>query len=931
MTSPISPAPGSVSIVPATVLASDRGFDAFAAGSMGNGGQNLYVSRAGTLQRIFLTDVTGDGYVDIPIANSHDDDSRVPAYVFDDPLGSSVRAELPTDGAFAAAAGDLTGDGYDDLVIANQYDGCSNEVFAQVYYGSSNGFDRRRMTQLWAPSSRDVTIGSFSPWVRPSIAFVSRERVRIFDQIAGGFEAQRYTDLELGAPVDSLVSADLDGDGVDDLIVRFMDGRVIVLWGGDGGLHSDRRTDLDGSLTGVDSHAGAAPAEFDAAAAGGGASGLTVYKLPKGHRLKVVEFEGSKTLFLPLDSLTTLVRFTDRIPNQALRLETGPAVSVATADLRGLGRTDLVVAVREPWGATAESSIYWGAADGAFSDAYRTALPTVSANDVVVGRFGAEAIPTVVVSQDATAERYTTESLLFSDLDPERTPRRTALESHAAVDALVLRAPDAPERLALVNHLSNTVKGDIDTTIFLGGPNGYSADRHLALRGWAAVECKFVDLTDNGRPDIVLANSNENDLDVDHGCFVFYTEGDGGPAEGRRVELDTRYTMSTVIGDLDRNGYLDLVVSGFDSSTVKIFPGGPDGFGAPRALSIDLPGRPMTEPRFMSLADLDNDGWLDLVIPECGPQGGVLILHGGPEGFDIARSTVLECGPTISSRVADLDGDGWPDLIVGSYQGPDRGDKYRGFVFVYWGGPDGYSASRRTQLPAYFPGDLAIADFNGDGLLDIFVANYHGHRTRDIDSYIYWAEPGGVFRPEHRQALPHHSATAAFAVDLDGDGAIDLVVANHKTYGNHVGESWIWWNRDGGFDVRNRQSLPSRGPHGITHMDVGNIMDRSPEEIFTSRPIEFEAARVSGLRWEGTEPPKSWVRAEMRTASAPDLLDAAVWLPCSTVEEERVLMLARTTEVARVAQYRLHLGSTSGVSTPRVTAVQLLGETAEDA
>lgn len=95
-----------------------QGFDDFIKGQFGNGGHNIYVSRAGVLQRIHRFDVTGDGYVDLLFVNSQDLNERPPVYVVSDPLGDLRINELPTLGA--GAVGDLNGDGYDDRVISNQ-------------------------------------------------------------------------------------------------------------------------------------------------------------------------------------------------------------------------------------------------------------------------------------------------------------------------------------------------------------------------------------------------------------------------------------------------------------------------------------------------------------------------------------------------------------------------------------------------------------------------------------------------------------------------------------------------------------------------------------------------------------------------------------------------------------------------------------------
>jgi len=83
-----------------------------------NAGQNLYVSQAGVLQRIFRFDFNGDGWIDLPICNSHDHWEKPPAYVFVNPLADSPPQLLPSDGARSGAVADLNGDGRDDLILA---------------------------------------------------------------------------------------------------------------------------------------------------------------------------------------------------------------------------------------------------------------------------------------------------------------------------------------------------------------------------------------------------------------------------------------------------------------------------------------------------------------------------------------------------------------------------------------------------------------------------------------------------------------------------------------------------------------------------------------------------------------------------------------------------------------------------------------------
>ncbi|MBQ2785217.1 MAG: hypothetical protein IJF02_01765, partial [Oscillospiraceae bacterium] len=58
-----------------------EGFDAFRRGTFGNGGQNIYVSKKGILQRIFQYDLNRDGYVDLVFANCQNHGESAPAYV----------------------------------------------------------------------------------------------------------------------------------------------------------------------------------------------------------------------------------------------------------------------------------------------------------------------------------------------------------------------------------------------------------------------------------------------------------------------------------------------------------------------------------------------------------------------------------------------------------------------------------------------------------------------------------------------------------------------------------------------------------------------------------------------------------------------------------------------------------------------------------
>lgn len=271
----------------------DKGFDQFSKGTLGNSGNNIYVSAKGIIQRIHCFDINGDGYIDLPFANSHDDDNRVPVYVYLDPLNSDDKIELPTDGAFAGAVSDLNGNGYDDLVIANQYDGVSNEVYAMIYYGCAEGMSEKYVQKLWVPLASDVVIGDFNGDKRKDIAFLSQGKIRIFYQSPQGFMTSDFVEIESELELDSFAVDDLDGDGFDDLVVRFKDAAVKVFWGSKDGISIQNATEIDKKFTGI----GNVGTRLDAAASGSN-SELSVFDLSKSYRLKTVRLNEKPHIFI---------------------------------------------------------------------------------------------------------------------------------------------------------------------------------------------------------------------------------------------------------------------------------------------------------------------------------------------------------------------------------------------------------------------------------------------------------------------------------------------------------------------------------------------------------------------------------------------------------------------------------------------------------
>ncbi|MCX8036902.1 MAG: VCBS repeat-containing protein [Candidatus Sumerlaeia bacterium] len=324
------------------------------------------------------------------------------------------------------------------------------------------------------------------------------------------------------------------------------------------------------------------------------------------------------------------------------------------------------------------------------------------------------------------------------------------------------------------------------------------------------------DVTGDGRLDIVIAGRV--------GPIVVYAAPDwkksviaeGGYKGGVKGELV----------DLNRDGRLDIVM------------GGVVWFENPGKAGDKWPVHAIGEQNVhdIEVADLNGDGLLDVVARDqsaFGRRGNEIFVfyQTAPGTWKKER---MECPHGEGLKLADVNADGKPDIVINGLWYQNDSGKWTPHTFApEWTEPDtkvGFgdiNGDGRPDLvltPSELKGQrykiswfecpagdrtaawkehvivpdiecvihaLALGDFNKDGLLDIAYAEMHQGEDPDEVVVMFNLDKGGNWA---KQVIDREGSHDIVAADLDGDGDLDIVGANHAD----VHPVHLWENQLGG-------------------------------------------------------------------------------------------------------------------------------------
>jgi hypothetical protein len=310
-----------------------------------------------------------------------------------------------------------------------------------------------------------------------------------------------------------------------------------------------------------------------------------------------------------------------------------------------------------------------------------------------------------------------------------------------------------------VNSLSNSVPGSL--SILLGKGDGTFNVAPSIPTGDFPINMVTADFNGDGIPDIAIGTINTGSVNI------FLGKGDGTFTAGPSLINGTfADVFGFGVGDFNGDGNEDLAWVDAQTKMVFVLLGHGDG------TFTQVSTHPATgdNPVSIAVGDFNGDGKLDLAIDNVFAANGSLtatnltILLGNGDGtFTAAAPVTVGIGPE-SIVTADFNGDGKLDLAVANIQPPAT-------VMVLLGNGDGTFSTPVSTIPIVYLVELAVGDFNGDGKADI-AATLENNFVPNV--YALLGNGDGTFTTVI--GSEPNIATSPVAADFNGDGRTDIAV-----------------------------------------------------------------------------------------------------------------------------------------------------------
>lgn len=275
----------------------------------------------------------------------------------------------------------------------------------------------------------------------------------------------------------------------------------------------------------------------------------------------------------------------------------------------------------------------------------------------------------------------------------------------------------------------------------------------------------IVDYDRDGWEDIYFTRLNGSNI-------LYHNNGDGTYTDLSEVAglAYSESSMSAAWGDLDNDGWPDLVLGNRDTPS-KIYHNNGDGTFTDQseALGFIITAKVQA----VLLADIDNDGWLDVYLANFDTENALYVNQGNGQFKEVNQDRgALDDKKAMGSLFFDYDNDGDQDLYL-------THDANQANI-LYQNDGAGYFTDVSVSAGVDFVGQgmgVDAADYNNDGYLDLYITNLY-------ENVLFLNERNGTFADQSSAAgvTDRGMGWGTTWIDYDNDGWQDLYVCNETLF-----------------------------------------------------------------------------------------------------------------------------------------------------
>ena len=333
------------------------------------------------------------------------------------------------------------------------------------------------------------------------------------------------------------------------------------------------------------------------------------------------------------------------------------------------------------------------------------------------------------------------------------------------------------------------------------------------------------DIDSDGKLDIAVTNNVSGTVSL-----LRNTSSIGNISFDSKQDISTgEEPVNVVMGDLNKDGKLDLVITNYLSNTVSVFKNtssiGVISFSSKQDYIIG------SNPHSVAMGDIDGDGYPDLAVTSFQTKLVSILINNSGSGaisFISRQGFITDLYPT-DFDFGDLDGDGKPDIVVSvnDSQSVSVHRNTSSFDKVTF-------ASKQDYSIGLSPNDVAIRDIDGDGKPDL-VVNYY-----NAISILKNTSNAGVisFAAKHDYIIGVNNIINVSFGDINGDGKLDMIAIGF----NLSAQVYINTSVDGIISFAPKQVF-SANLNDLNGVNVEDIDGDGKPDIVISGTVAFSILR----------------------------------------------------------------------------------------